>query len=205
MIASHTPYSAETFRDLDLQNIAIEGSEFYDCSFEACKLVGASLQRCRLVDCRFSHCDLSLLQVPDSSFSALQFADCKIVGVDWTRARWGSAALSEPFSFLRSALNHSTFIGLALPRLQVIECSCREVDFREADLREADFAGTDLEASLFQHTGLTHADFSRARNYHINPAENSLRGAKFALPEAMALLYGLEIELVDLDAGQDRA
>ena len=72
-----------------------------------------------------------------------------------------------------------------------------DVDFRECDLSQADFAGTDLADSLFLATNLTQADFSRARNYQIDPSQNIVDEAKFSLPEAMSLLYSMDIVLVE--------
>ena len=71
------------------------------------------------------------------------------------------------------------------------------MDFREADLSETDFDGTDLSESLFLNTNLTEADFVGAMNYDISPEKNKLKGAKFSLPEAMSLLFNLDIILVD--------
>jgi uncharacterized protein YjbI with pentapeptide repeats len=99
--------------------------------------------------------------------------------------------------FFRSAISHSTFIGLCLRGIQIIDCVAVDVDFRETDLSQADFAGTDLAQSLFSDTHLTEADLSRARNYHIDPAQNVLRQARFSLPEAMSLLYSMDIVLED--------
>jgi uncharacterized protein YjbI with pentapeptide repeats len=75
-----------------------------------------------------------------------------------------------------------------------------DVDFREVDLFQADFAGTDLSESLFSNTNLTEADLSRARNYRIDPGQNVLTQAKFSLPEAMSLLYSLDIVLTEDEA-----
>jgi uncharacterized protein YjbI with pentapeptide repeats len=75
------------------------------------------------------------------------------------------------------------------------------VDFREADLSKADFGGSDLSDSLFLNTTLVEADLSRARNYTIAPNANELRKAKFSLPEAMSLLYNLDI---DMSSDDDR-
>ncbi len=65
-----------------------------------------------------------------------------------------------------------------------------------ASLPGSDFSGTDLAGSLFNATDLSGADLSAARNYAISPAANRLKGAKFSLPEAMALLYCLDIKVV---------
>jgi hypothetical protein len=40
-----------------------------------------------------------------------------------------------------------------------------------------------------------------ARNYHINPETNTLSDARFSLPEAMSLLYAMDIRL-DQDENQ---
>jgi fluoroquinolone resistance protein len=42
---------------------------------------------------------------------------------------------------------------------------------------------------------LSGADLSQARNYMIDPGLNELKKAKFSLPEAMALLYNMDITL----------
>ncbi len=72
--------------------------------------------------------------------------------------------------------------------------SARDVDFREADLRGARVTGTDLLDSLFGRTNLAQADFREVRNYRITLGECTLTGARFALPEALSLLYALDID-----------
>jgi uncharacterized protein YjbI with pentapeptide repeats len=150
-----------------------------------------------LVNCTFRECDLSLVEVPGSQFATVRLEGSKAIGVDWTRADWTTGKLAHPLAFARCALNHSTFIGLDLPSLELIDCVAVDVDFREAVLTGANLAGTDLTDSLFVHTNLSGADLSRARNYRIDPGQNTVQGAKFSLPEAISLLYALDIILVD--------
>ena len=71
----------------------------------------------------------------------------------------------------------------------------RESDFAEADLSLASCTGTDFADSRFLHTDLTEADFVGARNYAISPSLNVLKKTSFSLPEAVSLLYGLDIVL----------
>jgi uncharacterized protein YjbI with pentapeptide repeats len=137
--------------------------------------------------------------VPGSAFSVTRFEDSKVIGVDWTRADWAATRLGDPIGFSRCAINHSTFIGLRLPGIQITGCSAVNVDFREADLSKANFAGTDLSDSLFSNTNLTEADLSCARNYRIAPGQNTLKQAKFSFPEAISLLYSLDIVLTEDD------
>ena len=195
MIRTGTTYADQVFREHRLERAHLDSNEFHECTFDRCTLVEAALQGCRFVNCVFQRCDLSLVQVPNCSFAATRFEDSKAIGVDWTRADWQAARLLDPIGFFRCAISHSTFIGLSLPRVQFVNCVAVDVDFRESDLSQADFAGTDLSESLFSNTNLTEADLSGARNYDIDAGRNVLKQARFSLPEAMSLLYGLDIVL----------
>jgi uncharacterized protein YjbI with pentapeptide repeats len=101
--------------------------------------------------------------------------------------------------FSDCAISHSTFIGLNLAGIHIKNCVAFEVDFREADLSRADFTGTDLSGSIFLSTNLREADLRHARNYTIDPGKNEVITTKFSLPEAMSLLYAMDIELDDGD------
>jgi uncharacterized protein YjbI with pentapeptide repeats len=81
--------------------------------------------------------------------------------------------------------------------MQIRNCVAIEVDFRDADLSKADFTGSDLSNSIFISTNLREADLSQARNYSIDPGKNTLSQTKFSLPEAMSLLYSMDIVLED--------
>ena len=55
----------------------------------------------------------------------------------------------------------------------------------------------DFYESLFDNTNLTGSDFSKAINYNIDINRNIIRKATFSRFEAIRLLYGLEIKLVN--------
>jgi uncharacterized protein YjbI with pentapeptide repeats len=186
----------QSFRGLNLEGVRLTVSEFHDCQFESCSFAESVFQSCRFVGCEFNECDLSLVQVTGSSFSGCRFMDSRVIGVDWTQSNWSGVSLGQPIGFERCALSHSTFIGLKLSGLQVKECVATDVDFREADLSKANFSDSDLNQSLFANTNLSKADLRTARNYHIVPEQNILKGARFSLPEAMSLLFNMDIDLV---------
>jgi uncharacterized protein YjbI with pentapeptide repeats len=94
-------------------------------------------------------------------------------------------------------VDFSAFIGLKLRKLVLTKCSAKEVEFSEADLTSADLRGTDLTKSRFQQTNLMRANFEGATNYSIDLATNKITKARFSLPEALSLLYGLDIVLVE--------
>jgi len=194
-ICTQAYYADQVFKEVHLERGQLISSEFYDCVFIRCLFVESVLHNCRFVNCAFQQCDLSLVQVPESTFSSTRFENSKVIGVDWTQADWPTTGLGNPVGFFKSVISHSTFIGLSLRGIQIRDCVAVDVDFREADLSQADFAGTDLSKSMFGNTNLTEADLSRARNYHIDPGQNVLGQAKFSLPEAMSLLYSMDIVL----------
>jgi len=196
-LSSEKNYNDQVFDTLQLDSIQIDSSEFFDCVFKDCSFVESTIQKCRFINCWFQDCDLSLVQVPESSFSGISFENSKCVGINWAQANWPVTGLGNPIRFEKCALSHSTFIGLSLTGIQIADCVAVDVDFREADLSQADFSGTNLSESLFNHTKLSEADLSQARNYLIDPANNELKRARFSLPEAMSLLYNMDIELTD--------
>ena len=200
LIRTHTHYAEQTFKEIRLEQGEFVSNEFHDCTFIQCSFAGSVFRRCKFANCVFQQCDVSLVRLPDSSFSATRFDDSKIIGVNWTDALWPATKIWEPIHFSKCVVNHSTFIGLDLKGIHITDCIAEDVDFREANLSQADFSGTDLSDSLFINTNLAEADLSRARNYRIDAGQNVLKKAKFSLPEAMSLLYGLDIVLTD---GQD--
>jgi fluoroquinolone resistance protein len=185
------------FEKESLAGERIAAAEFVESTFTRCDFSEAVFDSCRFTDCVFDGCDLTMVQFPDCAFSAVTFKNSRMMGVDWTKADWPRLADGRRIAFADCVLSHSTFIGLNLRELKLERCQASDVDFREADLSRASFRDTDLAESIFQATKLTEADFSRARNYRIDPAQNNISRAKFSLPEALSLLYSMDIEMVD--------
>lgn len=187
------------FKNQDYANQEIKGKEVRDSVFKGCSFASAALKDCTFRGCRFVGCDLSMVSVKNSQLSNVEFVGCKLIGINWTEAIWEKGGLFRAVDFDDCSLNYSTFFGLKLPKLKLIKCIAREVDFGEADLTEGVFSHTDFMGSIFMHTDLTKADFVHAVNYTIPVKDNVVKGAKFSLPEAIALLRHLDIELVDPD------
>lgn len=181
------------FPDLDWNGREVDGREFEDCSFTKCSFRETVFRSCSFMDCVFAECDLSLMKMPGSKFSGVSFRDCKMMGINWTEACWPQTKLRDPVGFVRCILNHSTFFGLDMTGLRLEGCTAIDVDFREARMARSHFQGTDLSGSSFAATELTEADFSTARNYSIDVRENIVKGAVFSLPEAIALLAGIDV------------
>jgi len=196
---SDRTYAEEAFEQVQLERNDVVSAEFRECRFVRCGFSNAVLRACVFEECVFLECDLSLVKLPHSSFSSTRFEGSKIIGVNWTEARWAMLRLWQPVRFENCVINHSTFLGLDLKGVGFVECMAKDVDFREADLSRADFSGSDLTGAQFGGTNLTGANLRSARNYSIDPGRNVLKGARFSLPEAMSLLSGLDIEITGWD------
>lgn len=183
------------FEGLDLKGKAVTARSFYGCLFRNCDFTGVTFSSCRFNDCRFESCNLSLAVVRGSSFSNASFKDSKLAGVDWTVAAW-PLKLPGALEFTSCVLNDCNFFGLCLKGGRITKCLAREADFREADLSGADLTHTDFIGSLFGKTDLRGANLDQARNYAINISGNKVKDARFSLPDAMALLYCLDVKIV---------
>ncbi|SEO98238.1 pentapeptide repeat-containing protein [Paenibacillus sp. OV219] len=190
-------YYNEHFAELAFTKEELIGVKFYDCTFTKCDFSETVFDECKFSDCMFTSCDLSMIKLMDSTISQASFKQCKLVGVDWTEASWSRIKVSGTLRFDECMLNHSTFIGLTLRKSEMIGCTARNVDFREVDLQESNLTRTNFAESLFSETNLTGADLSHATNYSIDPSVNRINKAKFTLPEAISLLYSMDIEIIE--------
>ena len=192
---TNAEYINQTFDHVSLEDESIEFTDFEDCVFQNCSFQETRFQGCRFLNCTFSACELNVIQVSDCSFTNVQFENSKVVGVNWTEATWPKIGLLNSIEFENCVLNHSTFMGLNLPKIKMVQCLARDVDFSEANLTLADLSDSDLEKSRFVRTNLTKANLRGAKNYTISPQLNVLKKTHFSLPEAMSLLYSLDIIL----------
>jgi fluoroquinolone resistance protein len=192
-------YDSQEFKGMNLRNRQIEGKEFVACTFTKCSFRESTFKASKFNDCIFKGCDLSLVTLQDCSFKNTRFAESQMVGMNWmdTNLANKKAAFGKPVDFLQCALNHSILMGLNLKRIRLARCLAVDVSFEEADLTGADCTFTDFKDSRFLHTDLTEADFTGAVNYSIAANLNTLKKTRFSLPEAISLLYSLDILLAE--------
>lgn len=196
-IENQQQYFEQSFKHLDLQGLVCVGTEFEECTFVDCNFSSATFENCNFINCSFARCQLSLIRLPYTRLFAVSFLECKLVGVDWTRATWSAYHKDFEISFRQSILNDSSFFALTLQGLVLDECKVHDVDFREGDFSHALMTYSDFSHSVFMRSNLQSANFSEATHYAINVLENKLQGAKFSKFEAVYLLESLGIELVD--------
>jgi fluoroquinolone resistance protein len=194
---SQAESSNESFSKVMLESEQVVSREFYECVFSHCSFRESTFQDCKFHDCTFQECDLSLVRFEGSSFSDTRFERSKVIGVNWTIAAWSKFQADSPISFADCVVDFSAFIGLRLRKISFQKCSAQEVEFSDADLSSSNFSGTNLNKSRFRQTNLTRANFEGAINYSIDITANKITKARFSLPEALSLLAGLDIVLVE--------
>ena len=69
------------------------------------------------------------------------------------------------------------------------------VDFTESDLQNASFSECDLTNSIFDSSNLESCDFLTAKNFVINPANNTIKNATFSKENCFGLLNSLQIKI----------
>jgi fluoroquinolone resistance protein len=194
-ILTEIEYEQRSFKNLTLDGEEIRGKVFEECHFKDCSFHETGFIACTFTDCTFTHCDMNLMQVKSSRFRNVDFTHCQLSGVNWSAAAPAMISNQAALKFTSCGLNYSTFIVTKYRGMVIRDCAARDVDFSDADLQKAIFCGTDLTSSRFVNTDLTGADFRGAHNYIIPPEFNKIKGAYFSLPDAIGLLYGLDIHL----------
>ena len=197
LVAGTSEYYSQTFNGMDLSASSHTDLEFEDCTFVKCDFSEAKFGKCKFIDCRFVDCNLNNMTVSHSKFMEVSFEGCKIVGVDWSKAHWPSIACFKALKFESCLISYSSFYGIELQEIAIVECKALEVDFREGNFTESDFSYTNFSGSLFSKTRLRKVNFAEATNYHIDVLTNDIKEAKFSRYEAVSLLESLGIELLD--------
>jgi uncharacterized protein YjbI with pentapeptide repeats len=183
-------YIEREFSGLTVLQETVTAVTFEECSFTNCNFSETQFKRCTFRDCLFGSCDLSLMDIEYSRFQRSKFDECKLIGVNWAKVNQ-----IQRIQFHSCNLSYATFMELDLTKAVLTHCLAKEATFAETNLTEANCTHTDFLDGRFIHTNLTKADFRGAKNYAIAAAENTLMQTKFSLPEAIALLDGLDIVL----------
>jgi fluoroquinolone resistance protein len=197
VIDDDSQFYMKKFRHLNLAKRTLTGITFEECDFRSCELPDVTLVNCNFLNCGFVDCNLANVRVPGSRFHNVSFSDSKVTGVDWDKAAWPTLPQFPHLQFHQCVVSNSSFHGLSLEGLVLVECTAHEVDFRDGNFSRGNFTHSDLARSRFSKTCLTEADFTDALNYDVDVRNNEIRWSKFSRIQAVRLLYSFEIELVD--------
>jgi len=183
-------FFGEKLTNLEHRQETFAGLSFHDCIFTDCDFTESTFSHCTFIGCTFKSCELSLITVEACRFNGVQFHDTKMMGINWSKA-----ALLKKVDFMRCNISYSTFMELDLSQAAITHCEAKETYFAETNLTKANCTHTNFIDSKFMRVNLTKADFTGAKNYFISATQNTLKKTKFAMPEALSLLYGLDIIL----------
>ncbi len=199
LIMNQKEMNGQEFKHIILQDELLKNKVFTSCVFKKCSFQKSTFLNSKFQDCKFQDCDFGLVTLKECFFKNVLFEDSQIIGVSWVDTNLAQAKyfLGKPVDFIKCALNHSTFMGLNLKDIIITKCIAHNVSFEEANLSNSNCTYTDFLDSRFLNTNLSHADFTGAINYSISASLNTLKKTKFSFPEAMSLLYGLDIILSD--------
>ena len=166
--------------------------EFDEYRFVNCDFGGADLSGLRFGSCLFEHCNLATARLAGTALQNVAFADCKLLGLQFTACR----DMLFGVHFDQCQLRYASFAGRTMPGTRFVGCQLDEADFADADLAEAVFQDCSLAGAVFQNTRLAGADFTSATSFVIDPETNPLLGARFALPGLLGVVakYGLVVE-----------
>lgn len=181
-------FENETITSLSLDDL--NQCEFIECRFQGIDLSQLELKYSRFIECEFVDSNLSNVNVLGASFREVKFSGCKLIGINWSLCN----ALFD-LSFEHSNLSLNVFSQCKVPHTVFDQCQITEADFTEADLSQSKLWGSNLENAHFSRTNLTKADLSDAKNYNIDPTNNTIKEAKFSLPEALSLLSAYKIKI----------
>jgi len=179
-------YEDEVFDSLE--NLNTVSTEFISCQFNSLNLSDFSLEKSKFIECNFSKCNFSNASFNYSTLRDVYFSQCKLVGINWSQTN-----SLNMLSFEECILNLSVFQQLNLKSLKAISSTLHEVDFSGSHMQQANFYQSDLEGAIFNECDLRQSDFRMAKNYSISPENSKVQGARFSMPQAMALLNSLGV------------
>ncbi|PMH41392.1 hypothetical protein BCU68_15645 [Vibrio sp. 10N.286.49.B3] len=196
-LSNNESYYDQVFDKQILSNTRLLSADFEECEFNDCDFSQLELSDCKFLNCQFNRCNFSLATFPNSRLFELVFIECKLVGIDWTRAYWANFHNDFELTFKRCILTDASFFGLTLNHLTLIECKLHDVDFREGDFSHSTLTFNDFTNSVFMRTNLHAADLSESHHFSLNVLDNNVTKAKINRFEALHLLESLGVELVD--------
>lgn len=180
------------FERVDYTVSPLGRGEYENCTFKNCNFYNTDLSSIIFRGCLFDGCDLSLVKTKHTTFNDIRFANCKLLGVQFSECN--SFLLS--FRFENCILKLAVFYKLKLKNIVYSNCNMQEADFTEADLSGSEFENCDLYRTVFYGTNLEKADFRSSFNYSFDPERNRIKKARFSRLGVTGLLekYNIEIE-----------
>lgn len=172
-------HSATEFRDVDLTDAVVSGSEFDGCVFQRVRFNGARLRAsafnaCVFLGCTFFDTEFDGCRLLGAAFDTCTFTSLRIVGGDWSFT-----------SLVDGDLRRTTARGVRMR-----ECDLTAANLDGAEWSECDLAGASWRAVSIVGTDLRGSDLSG-----LDPRDLARTGALIDEGQAIAVAHGLGFEV----------
>jgi len=181
-----------TFDDISYAGQTVTGVEYNSCTFKRCDFSNSIFGNNKFIDCVFDGCNLSMMKLPKSALSSVEFKNCKILGVNF------SECIDFLFTvdFAGCILDYSSFMLKKMPKTRFSRSSLKEVTFTQAILTGSVFDDCDLNGAVFNRTDISSANFTTAYNFDIDPEINMVKKAVFSAQALPGLLSKYQLKIV---------
>ena len=129
----------ERFENLEISDEMFVSCKFVDCEFENCTFENLKLKGCVFTECKFLKCRISGIKGDRTQIRLTEFADCLIMGVNWSELMT-ETQIAIPFDkFTNCTLKYNIFIVLLLGISALKQIPLRVLLLEIAILQEAVF------------------------------------------------------------------
>ncbi len=182
----------KVFENQNFVSSPLVKGEYDNCTFINCRFFNVDLSNINFTECSFIECDLSNATVKNTVFNEVSFLKCKLLGLHFNDCN----------NFLFSVIFNNCNLSLASFYKQVAKhtrCNdsiLHQVDFTETNLSNSIFNNCDFKQAIFDNSVLDKVNFRSSYNYEIDPEINSIKKAKFSMPQVLGLLkkYNIDVE-----------
>lgn len=181
----------KSFKNIIYSEKETKNRVFDNCSFVDCDLSNGIFTSSKFIDCVFTTCNLSMVKFTNCQLNNIIFKESKLLGVNFSECN----DFMFSVSFEDCVIDYSSFVRKKMIKTIFKNISMKSADLTEADLSKSKFINADLTDAVFYRTNLKEADLSTAINYIIDPEENNIRKAKFAMEGLIGLLSKYNIEV----------
>lgn len=180
------------FDQIKYNGTTLNNQEFELCIFNNCDFSETIFYNVVFIDCQFNDCNFSIAKINDTALRNAIFLRCKMMGVIFDKCH----PMLFTVQFTDCILDYTSFAKLKMKQTNFEGCSIVESQFVETDLTGSRFGNCNLFRTAFQQSILEKVDFSTSINYSIDPDQNRMKKAKFALAGLPGLLekYGIVID-----------
>ncbi len=178
--------------DFDFYNVNLVSDlivEFNGCRFNRVHF-GGNLIKVNFIDCIFSHCDFSNLELSQSLYMRVQFEHCKGTGSIFRKSKF------KYTTFRNGSFPLSDFSESQFENVRIYDCNLSESAFQSCTQSDFETSNVDFTQSDFINTSLAKMDLSGCKIQGLRLSPNHLKGLILDAHQAVgiATLLGIIIK-----------